>query len=144
MNVPARTRRSASTRPPIVISRSDRAILERVAVEGLLHAPRVAGALLDEIQRAQVIGDDEVGADVVRIGSRVTFREEPSAELRTARLVAAGQDRRGADDVPVLTSLGAALVGLRVGQSILWPDRVGGERLLTIVGLRQPPALDFP
>ena len=30
------------------------------------------------------------------------------------------------------TPVGAGLIGLRVGQSISWPDRGGHERLLTI------------
>jgi regulator of nucleoside diphosphate kinase len=128
---------TSSKRPPIVLSRSDRAILERAAIEGLLHAPRVAGGLLDEVHRAHVVSDDELDRDVVRIGSLVTFDEEQKGR-RTIRLLGPDQSCRDAQDKSVLTSIGAALIGLRVGQSILWPDRVGGEQILTIVSVRQP------
>ena len=126
---------TASNRPPIVLSRTDRAILERAAIEGLLHAPRVAGSLLDEVHRAQVVGDDELDQDVVRLGSRVTFQDARLGQRRTIRLLGPEQSGRDAQDTSVLTSIGAALVGLRVGQSILWPDRVGGEQILTIVSV---------
>jgi regulator of nucleoside diphosphate kinase len=126
-------------RPPIVLSSADHAVLERAAMDGLLSAPREAGALLDELSRAQVIDDDEVGPDVVRVGSLVTFREG-SGDPRTIRLIAPDQACRDAHDESVLTSTGAALLGLRVGQSILWPDRIGGERVLTIVSVSRPAA----
>jgi len=35
--------------------------------------------------------------------------------------------------VSVLTLIGAALIGLRVGQSISWPTRRGEERRLTVL-----------
>jgi regulator of nucleoside diphosphate kinase len=126
-------------RPPIVLSSAEHAVLERAAMEGLLSAPREAGALLDELSRAQVIDDDEVGPDVVRVGSLVTFREG-RGDPRTIRLIAPDQACRDAHDESVLTSTGAALLGLRVGQSILWPDRIGGERVLTIVSVSRPAA----
>ena len=34
----------------------------------------------------------------------------------------------------MLTPTGAALVGLEVGQSIVWRDRHGGQRQLTVLG----------
>jgi regulator of nucleoside diphosphate kinase len=122
-------------RPPIVVSFGDRRVLERAAVDGLLRAPRFAGALLDEILRAQVVADVEIGPDIVRLGSRVTFRQGFDGGLRTVRL--AGPDERcdTPDEVSVLTSIGTALLGLRAGQSILWPDRLGGEQLLTVVAV---------
>ena len=42
-----------------------------------------------------------------------------------------------AGQVSILTPVGAGLIGLRSGQSILWPDRDGRERKLTIVKVLQ-------
>lgn len=39
--------------------------------------------------------------------------------------------------VSILTPVGAGVIGLRTGQSILWPDRDGRERKLTIVKVLQ-------
>jgi len=44
----------------------------------------------------------------------------------------------------VLSSLGAALIGLRVGQSILWSDRLGSERLYTVLSVNQSDARTLP
>ena len=128
----------AGRRPPILLARSESGVLERAAIEGLLNAPRLAGALLDELRRAQVIDDEALGPDVVRLGSRVTFREGECGDLRTVRLIAPCEVHRGADDESVLSSTGAALLGLRAGQSILWADRVGGEQVLTVVSVSPP------
>jgi regulator of nucleoside diphosphate kinase len=38
--------------------------------------------------------------------------------------------------ISVLTSVGAALLGLRAGQSIDWPAPLGGARTLTVVRVR--------
>lgn len=118
--------------PPIVLCESDRSRLERAALSAMLQAPRLAGALLDEVDRATVTPDATLAPDRVRLGSMVVYRDEASAEQFRARLV---EDvRPGASaEVSVLSPEGAALVGLRVGQSILWPDRCGAVRLLTIV-----------
>jgi regulator of nucleoside diphosphate kinase len=102
-------------------------------MSAMLQAPREAGALLQEVDRASVVDDPELGRDVVRVGSWVDFTDKASGEVRTVRLVAEPGDAASSDDVPALSNLGAALIGLRVGQSIVWPDRVGTELVLTVV-----------
>ena len=54
------------------------------------------------------------------------------AAFAVVRVVARPGREASPDDVSVLSSLGAALVGLRVGQSIVWPDRVGAELVLRV------------
>ncbi len=130
----------APERPPIVLSRSDRTLLERAAIESLLRAPRVAGGLLDELRRARVVADEDLDPDIVRLGARVTFREGADGRPQTTRLVGPDQVVDDAQDTSVLSSIGAALLGLQVGQSIRWRDRVGGEQVLTIVGVAPPSA----
>lgn len=126
---PARAR---ERRPPIVLCASDRALLERTAMDAMLAAPREAGALLQEVDRARVVADPDLARDVVRLNSWVEFADETTGEVRTVRIVAGPRRDPSPDDVPVLSSLGAALVGLRVGQSIAWPDRVGAELVLRV------------
>ena len=123
--------------PPIVLSVTDHRRLQVVAIEALLSDPRNAGALLDEIDRADIVEDALLDARTVRLGDVVNYRDDASGEQHQVRLI----DRagRGADerDVSVLSSPGAALVGLRVGQSILWADRLGAERIYTILGVHR-------
>jgi regulator of nucleoside diphosphate kinase len=123
--------------PPIVLSVTDHRRLQIVAIEALLSDPRNAGALLDEIDRADIVEDALLDARAVRLGDLVNYRDEATGEQHQVRLVDhAGQDS-GEVDVSVLSSPGAALVGLRVGQSILWADRLGAERIYTILGVHR-------
>lgn len=119
-------------RPPIVLCETDRSRLERAALLALLNLPRVAGALLEEVDRAKVVPDGGLDRERVRLGSLVVYRDELSGEQFSARLV--DDARAGATaEISVLSDEGAALVGLGVGQSILWSDRRGEDRLLTVV-----------
>jgi regulator of nucleoside diphosphate kinase len=128
---------SASTltarRPPIVLCASDREVLERAALGSILEAPRVAGPLLEEVDRAAVVADRDLGADVVRLGSSVIYRDDLTGDFRRIRLVLGPPADTPAREISVLTPEGAALVGLREGQSIIWADRRGSERRLTVV-----------
>ena len=120
-------------RPPIVLCLSDYDTLERAALSALLHAPRVAGALLEEVDRAAVVADADLRPDVVRLGSWVEFTDSLTGARRRVRLVETPTPGSPRDELSVLTTEGAALVGLREGQTIVWPDRIGTERVLTVV-----------
>jgi regulator of nucleoside diphosphate kinase len=123
--------------PPIVLSVTDHRRLQVVAIEALLSDPRNAGALLDEIDRADIVEDALLDARTVRLGDVVNYRDDASGEQQQVRLI----DHVGHDadehDVSVLSSPGAALVGLQVGQSILWADRLGAERVYTVLGVHR-------
>lgn len=120
-------------RPPIVLCLSDYDTLERAALAALLHAPRVAGALLEEVDRAAVVPDADLRADAVRLGSWVEYTDSFTGTLRRVRLVATTTPESPPEELSVMTTEGAALVGLRVGQTIVWCDRVGNNRILAVV-----------
>jgi regulator of nucleoside diphosphate kinase len=128
--------------PPIVLSVTDHRRLQIVAIEALLSDPRNAGALLDEIDRAEVVEDDLLDERAVRLGDVVNYRDNLTGEQRQVRLVEYAHPDADERDVSVLSSPGAALVGLRVGQSILWPDRIGAERSYTILGVHRAGKLE--
>jgi regulator of nucleoside diphosphate kinase len=121
-------------RPPVVLCLSDYDTLERTALAALLHTPRVAASLLEEVDRAAVVADAELRSDVVRLGSWVAFRNAAHGALRRVRLVATSADAH-ADDLSVLTPEGAALIGLRRGQTIGWSDRIGAQGALTVISV---------
>lgn len=122
-----------SVRPPLVLCLSDYDTLERAALAILLEAPRVAGALLEEIDRAAVVADDDLRPDAVRLGSWVEFTDSAAGGVRRVRLVETSPSATAAHELSVLTVEGAALVGLREGHTIVWPDRLGAHRLLKVV-----------
>jgi regulator of nucleoside diphosphate kinase len=124
-----------SARPPIIISETD---ADRLYLLAERAADRAA-ALLEELERARVSPDRRVPADVVGMNSTVDFVDEARGEPRTVQLVYPADADIEAGKVSVLTPVGAALIGLREGQSIRWPDREGRARELRVLKVRRAP-----
>lgn len=123
-------------RPPIVLCESDVERLSTLAL-AMEGASKAAGLLLDEIERADVRPDAGLPADVVRMHSTVAFQDEAHGAARTVQLVYPHEADIAAGKISVLTPIGAGLIGLSPGQSIIWPDRDGRERPLRILSVRR-------
>jgi regulator of nucleoside diphosphate kinase len=110
-----------STPPPIIISTQDAARLEQLLDSPAAEGSAVAQALETELVRAEIREPGDMPADVVGLDSRVLCVEEDSGAEHRLRLVYPGLAEPGPGDVSVLAPVGAALLGLSVGQSIVWP-----------------------
>jgi len=117
--------------PPITISAVDHDRLAAIAEPAARRESEAAEALLAELDRAEVVADEAVPADVVRMGSRVTFRADRGAS-QTVTLVYPPDADIEAMRISVLTPVGAALIGMSSGQSIDWSDPAGRPRSLTV------------
>ncbi|MGN6496249.1 MAG: nucleoside diphosphate kinase regulator [Tsuneonella sp.] len=122
----------AAARPPITLAEREADALSELALRNRERHPTVSRLLLEEIDRSETLPDAEMPADVVRMGSQVSFVDARTGERRTVTLVYPGAADLAAGRISILTPVGAGLIGLQVGQSISWPDRSGAERLLTI------------
>jgi regulator of nucleoside diphosphate kinase len=124
-------------RPPIVLSARDHARLQAIALNALLDNPRVAGPLLEEIDRAEILPDGVTVLDRVCLGAWVKYREAESHAIRTVRIV---ETEEHTDDraLWVLSPLGVALIGMAAGQSIVASDHRGSEQLLTVLSVEAP------
>lgn len=122
--------------PPIIIDAAYADRLYDLATAALPRAPDVARRLLHEVERASVLPSEKMPADVVTIGSEVTFIDVRSGMERTVILEFPSNADYAARRVSVLTPIGAALIGLREGASIDWDTRMGTTCRLTIVGVR--------
>ena len=122
--------------PNIIVSNADYERLTDLATASLERLPEVAEELLAEMDRAKVVGDDSVPADVVRMGSTVTFKSDDGRQL-TETLVYPVDEDSDAHRISVMTPVGAALIGLAEGQSISWTARDGRKHELTVVKVKQ-------
>ena len=122
-----------TTRPNIVLSHTDAERLSALATQMELSSPQASNLLLDEIERAEVLPDDETPAGVVGMNATVEFLDEAHGARRTVQLVYPGEADIASGKISVLTPVGAGLIGLSRGQSILWPDRDGRQRVLKIL-----------
>jgi regulator of nucleoside diphosphate kinase len=122
----------APRKPPLLIDAAQSAKLEELAVEALRRMPSVAQRLLDEVRRADVRPTRDLPANVVRIGSEVTYRVDVG-DAHTVRLVFPENADIEAQRVSVLTPIGVALIGLSVGQTIGLETPDGKPRELTVL-----------
>lgn len=129
----------AESLPAIIISEEDQDRLFDLAYAYEKRAPKVAEVLLAELTRAEVRAEADVPDGVVGMGSTVHFKAEDGQD-RKVTLVYPGQADIEAGKVSVTTPVGAALIGLRVGQSFQWAGRDGQDHLLTVMEVHRAPA----
>lgn len=124
-------------KPPIVIGRLEHEKLTRLA-EGLVDRnPELAEDLLGELDRARLVDDTRLRADVVRMGSTLNYTTD-SGEARTVTLVYPGEADIEAGKISILTPIGTALIGLSPGQSMTWQARDGRIQRLTVQSAGAP------
>jgi len=124
--------------PRITLTAEDNDRLSSLVRAAMGKMPEIASCLADELDRASVLPKRKVAADTVRMGSHLEYRDETLGTVRTATLVYPDEADISQGKVSVLTPIGVALIGLKVGQSITWETRNGTVRELTLVGVRQP------
>jgi regulator of nucleoside diphosphate kinase len=90
-----------------------------------------------ELDRAIVV--DRLPPDVVGIGSRVRFENAGAGTVREIVLVYPSAADASSGRVLVIAPIGAALLGLSVGDSIDWPLPEGRSARLRILSV-EPPA----
>lgn len=122
--------------PDLVLGAGDHRLLNILAMAGLTHTADQSDDLLNELERARVVDDSAVPADIVRMGSTVRYRTDAGQEPRVTLVYPVDADI-AEGRISVLTPVGTALIGLRVGQSITWRDRAHKRHMLTVLEVTQ-------
>ncbi len=122
---------SDTSLPQITLGAADFSRLDQLASAAEYKLPEVASYLGQELERARVVPTREVATDVVIMGARVVF-DDDQGERHDVILVYPEEADMGKGRLSVLTPVGAALIGLKVGQSIRWRTRADEERTLTV------------
>jgi len=95
------------------------------------EGPDPAGALLaEELARAQLCEAAEMPARIVRLGSRVRYRDLVAGAEHLVRLVLPSDADPAQGRIPVLGEPGAALIGVPADQVFRW--RVARGRLQAV------------
>jgi regulator of nucleoside diphosphate kinase len=90
--------------------------------------------LRQEIERAEIVSEEEVAKSLVAIGTLVRFIDHKSHKVSEGRLTFPN-DVETSHAISVLSPLGSALLGLGPGQTIDWNDDEGQDRRLTVVAI---------
>ena len=126
-----------NARPQIHLLASESDLVADLALRLEHQQPAVAAMLLGEIDRAELYEPETLPEDAVRLGSDVDFVDEKTSQLRKIRLVLPALANIAEGRISILTPMGAALYGLRTGDSIDWPDLDGKSRKIRIVRVLQ-------
>uniref|UniRef100_UPI003A96B7B2 GreA/GreB family elongation factor n=1 Tax=Pseudidiomarina aquimaris TaxID=641841 RepID=UPI003A96B7B2 len=78
-----------------------------------------------ELARAKIVKPADLPADCVGLDQQVTFRVVETDKVFTRTLVVPGKAPNADDNLSVFAPLGAALIGLSVGQRITWQTNRG-------------------
>ncbi|GAA4772156.1 nucleoside diphosphate kinase regulator [Stakelama sediminis] len=132
------TKLTSAERPPIYMIDTEADALSELAISAENRLPQVSELLLEEISRAIIFDADSIPDDVVTMLAIVQFRDEATGASRSAQLVYPCDADISQDRISILTPVGSGLIGLQRGQSILWPDRDGRKRFLTVVSVMRP------
>ncbi|HEX5744887.1 MAG TPA: nucleoside diphosphate kinase regulator [Archangium sp.] len=122
--------------PRIVVTSTD---MERLRTLIDTTAGDKADALDAELLRAEVVEPTQVPPDVVTMNSRVVYRDEDTGETREVTLSYPKDASMEQGRVSVLAPVGAALLGLSVGQEIEWQLPGGKHKRLSILSVTYQP-----
>ena len=76
--------------------------------------------LSGELKKAQIVEDDSMPADIVRLGSTVVIKDLVTRRDMTVTIVLPSKADIKQKKVSVLAPIGTALIGFRKGQVVSW------------------------
>ncbi len=139
--------RSRPREPAIILGDADVARLRAVVEWYLSGRDREAAERLEaELDRAVVVPQRQVPPEIVTMGSRVLFEDAESGRRREITLSYPREADPASGRISILAPVAAALLGLRVGDSIDWPLPDGRKATLRIAAVLYQPesASDVP
>lgn len=125
----------ARKRPAIHLTEADYETLSTLVDAASPDNPGAA-LLAEELDRAVVVRSANSARSFVRLNSRVTYEDVATGQVRDLQV---GLPRDASIDdnrISVLTPVGAALIGLRPGDTFEWTDAGGRTRTLKVMSVQ--------
>ncbi|WP_407119555.1 nucleoside diphosphate kinase regulator [Bradyrhizobium sp. LMG 9283] len=135
-NIEAEVRREQPALPPIKITEDESRRLSSLANSTMNLFPLVAQFLARELERATITEENDLRG-VVRMGSKVTYRDDETGTRREIVLVYPHEANIELNRISILTPVGAALIGLSEGQRIEFQTPDKRTRGLTVLAVSQ-------
>ena len=96
---------------------------------------KIAELLEEELSKASIVPDDELPQDVVSMNATVRFQDLDTEKESTVTLVYPHEANIDENRISILAPVGSALIGLRVGQMIIWPVPNGKEKRMKVTSV---------
>jgi regulator of nucleoside diphosphate kinase len=126
-----------ANRHGLIVTDTDLARLQPVLEQNDTPASE---ALDTELRRATIVAQRDVPPDVVTMNSQVVYEDVATGARREVHVVFPKDADAATHRISVLAPIGAALLGLRVGQEIEWPVPHGVKRIRVAEVRYQPEA----
>lgn len=127
-------------KPTIIINDLDAERLDKLLEQAAYADNPIGEALNEELDRAEILTPQEMPADVVTMNSTVRFLDLISNEEYTRTLVYPASLKDSTEQLSVMAPIGAALLGLRVGDEISWALNGVKTRVKVLEMVYQPEA----
>jgi regulator of nucleoside diphosphate kinase len=93
-----------------------------------------------ELDRAEIVDQKQIPADVITMRSKVRLKDLVSGEANTYSLVFPTEANFSEGKISILAPIGTAILGYKQGDTIEWPVPSGVRRLKVDKVLYQPEA----
>ena len=107
-----------SEQPRVVLPQSHQKLLKRLVAAAFRHKNRLAPFLSAEVRRALFCEDEILPQDIVVPGCKVSYRLDWQETTPHRPLVYPEDFRDEATQISLLSPVGVALLGLRVGEGM--------------------------
>lgn len=114
--------------PKLLITEQDYERISRL----LAHSDDASEFLEEELDRATLVAPEKVPSDIVTMNSRIRYHDIESGKDAEITLVYPKDANLEEGKISVLAPIGAALLGLRVGQTIEWPLPNGKRKKIKV------------
>jgi regulator of nucleoside diphosphate kinase len=118
--------------PSLVISQED---YQKISTILSVVETDIADQLEEELGRAELVPSEELPQDIVSMNSTVTFLDMNTDKEQSVTLAYPNDANIELGKVSILAPVGAALIGLRVGQMIDWPIGGGKVRRIKVISV---------
>lgn len=136
--IPAASRAKSSSKSRTMLSADDYQWLSALVQSrpANLRTAHFAKQLADDLGRAHIFSKNGTPEQIVCMNCEVEFRNDNTGLSQQMILVYLREASIGRGRLSVLTPVGTALIGLRVGDSTTWESRAGQSRKLTVLSVR--------
>lgn len=116
----------------IILTKTD---FQKISALIAANTTAIGESLEEELGRAFLVDDDQLPANVVSMNSTVKFEDVNDGNPTVVTLVYPHEANIDENKVSILTPVGSALIGLRVGQTIRWAFPNGKEKDLKVISV---------
>lgn len=116
----------------IILTKTD---FQKLSTLVSVNTSPIAESLEEELGRATLVDDDKLPDNVVAMNSTVKFEDLNGGSMSVITLVYPHEANISENKISILTPIGSALIGLRVGQTIRWPLPSGKIKDLRVISV---------